>query len=1098
MTRPAPVVYAASAQRKKWLLSDSTGMSVVSASNSKANGAHHFHSTIQQDSKARADQLAFELRRGFSAPDSLRPRNVNNRSAAVDLAGSEYIDRYARLPGGHVAARAAVAIAALKGARELQKCHDAREAVRNCKALQPRYSDAKVAKKRLSFSPHRRLTKPKSKQTAGSPLTISNGAKAVSFLPSTPVMADVKPSPDKTPQQQELMSPAMRAKQEREDKWFKETYKALAEECMSDGPLFETFGHLKTFSFTAPTSSLPSQLVLPIEALPFASNGSFRPTNELNRFPIIQDFDLLLSTSYSRPRPMGKSNTVIDLVGTPRFRSVPQKKLLSRQKCSIGKVQLTPEKTNGAPIIALDKDENVSTKSAANSQRSTQGIIEQKQEISIDILPVDNGGGIGSSGEKPVSTLPDDGSKGLETQKSTSNTVPDTDSSHVPDRKSSAGEGKNQVPDEKRRNSITGISPSVVCEEASQKVEPESNASNPQKEPEKEATCKEKSSDTDSALKTMALDFEMKVPEIATAAIESSLKTPKKSSSDLKPTDAKVTEELLDLKSPAVEAAEDSLDAKPSTLVTNVVSDENWVDRPFCIRPTAPPTNFKKLIKSLEEKQEEVEEASGATKKLEKPTTPYSKRPASGNQKYFTKAIADRKKALEIRSYDRRKRLARQLNSLAARKEISTDSGSLSISAGTKRALTQSAGVSSRPKRKSRTSKPIKDWTSDEDSVHGEPTAPPEQGSRSRQNVLRGNASGTTQTSRGTPSSGSKSERILPVKTSDSKLKKMKDRPTANSRRTSPSLPAAGSKRPFATESKEENPHNKKPALGWSNVKFSECLTQDAQDPFEDPDNDVAEAEANANPHYTALSVLLRIGSFAKKKDEYSCFKTPEIVDDTHLNSRLPRSVDPFGEDKEAGLPNMIDDTPAIKNWSAENTRGSKFAHSLDAEGRLSRRCIALASNRSQDFKIEDEPQIVPSDGGSEEANGDKSESRISLLKGAAENGADDVVNVPSDEESEEAEAKLLQSRVCGEMFKNLNDAAKDNVKRWALRDFSQFQNGTDIMEIILESSAVMCQRCTADSGGTSRGLCEESIVLKLWTDMTWRKIRRVRHVLGN
>lgn len=98
---------------------------------------------------------------------------------------------------------------------------------------------------------------------------------------------------------------------------------------------------------------------------------------------------------------------------------------------------------------------------------------------------------------------------------------------------------------------------------------------------------------------------------------------------------------------------------------------------------------------------------------------------------------------------------------------------------------------------------------------------------------------------------------------------------------------------------------------------------------------------------------------------------------------------------------------------------------------------------------------------------------------------------------SRAARARDLQARVCGELLPSMSAEAKRRVLRWAEKDFSWFDSGSEVMEIEATKELKTCTRCDEmDSGRRSSGRqsCEESILLKLWTDMTWRKIRRMRH----
>lgn len=88
--------------------------------------------------------------------------------------------------------------------------------------------------------------------------------------------------------------------------------------------------------------------------------------------------------------------------------------------------------------------------------------------------------------------------------------------------------------------------------------------------------------------------------------------------------------------------------------------------------------------------------------------------------------------------------------------------------------------------------------------------------------------------------------------------------------------------------------------------------------------------------------------------------------------------------------------------------------------------------------------------------------------------------------------AKELQNRVCGDMIHTMSNDSKRKVLKWAERDFSWFTGDVDVMEVVANRTSKSCPKCAKSSSGD--GACEESILLKLWKDMSWRKVRRMRH----
>lgn len=89
--------------------------------------------------------------------------------------------------------------------------------------------------------------------------------------------------------------------------------------------------------------------------------------------------------------------------------------------------------------------------------------------------------------------------------------------------------------------------------------------------------------------------------------------------------------------------------------------------------------------------------------------------------------------------------------------------------------------------------------------------------------------------------------------------------------------------------------------------------------------------------------------------------------------------------------------------------------------------------------------------------------------------------------------AKELQSRVCGDLLSSMEPEARKRVLRWAEKDYTWFDDGADMMELVGSKTSKPCSHCDS-LDGCPELRCEESILLKLWTNMKWRKVRRMRH----
>lgn len=89
--------------------------------------------------------------------------------------------------------------------------------------------------------------------------------------------------------------------------------------------------------------------------------------------------------------------------------------------------------------------------------------------------------------------------------------------------------------------------------------------------------------------------------------------------------------------------------------------------------------------------------------------------------------------------------------------------------------------------------------------------------------------------------------------------------------------------------------------------------------------------------------------------------------------------------------------------------------------------------------------------------------------------------------------AKDLQNRVCGDFQQSMTTEGKKLVLRWASRDFSWFDSGKDSAEIMVQTGHAECPKCDNDPMVPS-GSCESTLLIRLNKDMSWRKVRRLRH----
>lgn len=95
---------------------------------------------------------------------------------------------------------------------------------------------------------------------------------------------------------------------------------------------------------------------------------------------------------------------------------------------------------------------------------------------------------------------------------------------------------------------------------------------------------------------------------------------------------------------------------------------------------------------------------------------------------------------------------------------------------------------------------------------------------------------------------------------------------------------------------------------------------------------------------------------------------------------------------------------------------------------------------------------------------------------------------------SRHEKASILQRRVCGTtLLREMSMDVKKLVYRWADRDRAWFDADKDFMELRVVERGIRCDHCDRKLGNTD-GVCRESILIKLWKDMSWRKVRRLGH----
>lgn len=190
----------------------------------------------------------------------------------------------------------------------------------------------------------------------------------------------------------------------------------------------------------------------------------------------------------------------------------------------------------------------------------------------------------------------------------------------------------------------------------------------------------------------------------------------------------------------------------------------------------------------------------------------------------------------------------------------------------------------------------------------------------------------------------------------------------------------------------------------------------------------------------------------------------------------------------EKGLPfsEVALDTTAANGSRRMHTRASL----------PSRNTRSLRSQTKSEALIGEDGEEVEDYGDVDSACDDCYDGSSNRSESSAENGYEEYGTLSkrarNQVKSRTIRAQGLQHRVCGHYLKCMPDEMKKRVLMWADHDFSWFEPGKDFMELKVRENEISCEQC--DHDGVEEGTCEESILIKLWMDMSWRKVRRMKH----
>lgn len=278
------------------------------------------------------------------------------------------------------------------------------------------------------------------------------------------------------------------------------------------------------------------------------------------------------------------------------------------------------------------------------------------------------------------------------------------------------------------------------------------------------------------------------------------------------------------------------------------------------------------------------------------------------------------------------------------------------------------------------------------------------------------------------------------------------------------------------------------PLLVQARSKLSKLFEDDSSDPVASMLPRLDDDEGHRAK--SARLVTRLMSSALKPKLDSAC---PEQYDDqkelVHFNKETRNDTEVARSAGSVG-------TKFIHDWLG----GTVGVHSSAAGPSNGQPQTVEESIDGEGFKGTDSPIInVDSDGSGSSGSAASSDSS------SASDSSEEEVTGPaitagskrsrSQARRKASKARELQSRVCGDLLGTMGSDGKRRVLRWAERDFSWFDRGTDVMEIVANRAHKPCTKCAVP--GDEQGMCEESILVKLWKDMSWRKVRRMKHRKG-
>ena len=243
-------------------------------------------------------------------------------------------------------------------------------------------------------------------------------------------------------------------------------------------------------------------------------------------------------------------------------------------------------------------------------------------------------------------------------------------------------------------------------------------------------------------------------------------------------------------------------------------------------------------------------------------------------------------------------------------------------------------------------------------------------------------------------------------------------------------------------------------------------------------------------PKNQVLPTLAKLLAYAKKK-KINPLELDKVDEDDYIQEYYGTNEE-FPRYKEGGP--SPGTQYAIHVYEQHRNGGQQLAQNVtvpvaeEVDGLLTNHLTAQAIDEAtMDLNLDDSPAISVSRDSSDATSNEGS-------SGEEHDGAsgDDARTEKGSSRKKPTKPADLRLRVCAGLLEEMTADAKRKVLRWAKKDHSWFDENQDFAEVVAKRDIKSCNRCQTLNGKQAQ--CEESILIKLWRDMSWRRVRRMRH----